>query len=149
REKPGAKWKPTKQPLKEGPPKIRPLATAPDQKRLLVADYRKDPAGEFAYFDLATATTEPIPGAGAAGSRPQIERWGSYGETGAVVGTLNAERRRTFLQADTEGVRNSVAAALSGAEVSWESFAADDSRLVALVSSDRSAGTYVLVDRKQ
>lgn len=41
REKPAAKWKAIRQPLKAGPPKLHPLATASDQRRLIGADYRQ------------------------------------------------------------------------------------------------------------
>lgn len=146
RSKAGAKWQRATQLPKNGPGKLQPLGLAADQKRLVLADYRKDAVGELVYFDPASGKTTALPGAGPAGRDPRWENWGARGDAGAVVTTVGGEVRRTFLDSRAEKLQHDLAGSMSGGDLTPESFSRDESRLVIRLESARTSGEYLLLE---
>lgn len=144
RAKPGATWqRHAGQPHEL--PEVIPLGMAPDQRRILLLDYRqKKECGAFSALDLVTGETEELT------SSSQLEalhlvRWGADLQIAGVIyyGEPGSDR---FLIPDAKAADNWLDGKLPGLLHTFRSFSADGTKTIVEAWSSKNPGMYCLVD---
>lgn len=121
-------------------PDFVPLAVAPDQRRLIVKDYRGHPTARICYYDSVDEKMEEV----AAAREVEPERvllWGHTKEPAAIVYETDREQC-LFLNPIVQGHHAWLEKSLPASSLDYVSFSRDNSRAIVFASNDRNPGVY-------
>lgn len=127
-------------------PDIVPLGCAPDDRRMIVIDYRIEPTGCVGYFDFATEACETI--AAARSHEPTyLFFWGHARNFAGVVYSDGVGSALTILP-EAQPVMNWLGLALPKVQYDLPSFSADGQIAIVHAASEQNAGVYFVANLK-
>jgi hypothetical protein len=141
---PGAKWQ-KRSFTGNLLPEMIPLAVAPDQRRLIVKDYRNNPTARICYYDPAADKLEEV--VAARDVEPEgVTSWGRD-QNAAAITYRSDVRHSHFIIPEAESFRRWIETKLPGTIVTEYSFSRSNDRIIVYARTDRNPGVYLLADQ--